>query len=694
MKEDKKTQNRVGRRFTSEGMLISGAAIAVIICGVAISAVVMLILGILEGTPPTSDHIKDAPVNKNENVTVTTDAYGNATKVNDTVYITNNPEHKVLRDESILTNVSNKKQRANLPKKAEEGVLVWSAKGYDVSYQGEANPTNLPITMSVEYYFNEQPIDPEQLVGKTGDLKIVVKYNNTVNATLDDGTQIIVPYVAATFLLSTSDLTKIKCSTGKSINIGGNEVAMGVNAPGLQDLSGSKLFGVGTSETIFYGKITKFQGAQIKTLISGDLLANLDEKKLENLDLDSLVIKLGSAANTAIKKSDQFMPYLDIAGEYIPKVMDTSNKARTTTNKATDKIIDFIKKLDENFNTVDGVSNLYQSFIDMIYKDLYGDETSNDATEVPIDESLEDMGDAVDGVVDELGQSLGLLKKAKDSASSDSDKKLYDDQMKDICNSIFELDPDSTYLNGYESYLSEEQKQIRANNNDGKGGVIDEYNRSKKTLEDYEKIYNDPKYVEDYFKNTRKELEESISKELDPTKKEKLQKQLDNLNKYESKAKKEDGTYYTLAELDTKGVEAKEVIAYIIESNITPEQKEAIINKLEQANGFVNKIDDLIQKYGKQAPGIIKQIKKIKKQVDNIYYNQFLKYLGIYNSNLKGTADALEKTIEGHRKVANFSGLSEGWTGTTTYTFNVSFGQDRSILELLNEEGVLNGNKE
>ena len=62
-------------------------------------------------------------------------------------------------------------------KEGEDGTILWDADGKDIYYQGESSE-ELPVEVKMTYYLDGQEIQPEELAGKSGKVKIRIDYLN------------------------------------------------------------------------------------------------------------------------------------------------------------------------------------------------------------------------------------------------------------------------------------------------------------------------------------------------------------------------------------------------------------------------------------------------------------------------------------------------------------------------------------
>ena len=119
---------------------------------------------------------------KTETVYVNANADGSVDKITVSDWLKNHSSSDTLEDFSNLENIKNVKGDETFTQNA-DGSIVWDSKGNDIYYQGESNE-ELPVTMKVTYYLDGQQMDPKDMAGKSGEVKIRFDYYNNSNETV------------------------------------------------------------------------------------------------------------------------------------------------------------------------------------------------------------------------------------------------------------------------------------------------------------------------------------------------------------------------------------------------------------------------------------------------------------------------------------------------------------------------------
>lgn len=170
----------------------------------------------------------DSGVEKEETVYVVSDPDGTPNEVIVSDWLKNRSNAATIEDESNLTDIENVKGDETFIK-GEDGKITWQAEGNDIYYQGKTDK-ELPIDMKLTYYLDGKEIGPEDLAGKSGQVKIRIDYTNKEQ--VDD---IYVPFTAVTGMILNEDFTNIEVTNGKVISDGSKNMIVGFAFPGLSD---------------------------------------------------------------------------------------------------------------------------------------------------------------------------------------------------------------------------------------------------------------------------------------------------------------------------------------------------------------------------------------------------------------------------------------------------------------------------
>lgn len=183
----------------------------------------------------------------------------------------------------------------------DNGKLVWESNGKDIYYQGSTKE-ELPVTLSIKYYLNGEETSIKDMLGKKGNIKIVLKYNNNDKHSVNVNGKyetLYTPFVIATTSIIPNTTNKnIKVTNGKAISNGTNTIVAAISTPGLYESLGlDKLKGMDTVEISY--DTDSFELSSIYSLATPKLIDSADLEIFDNID------KLYSSINTLSNSSNQ-----------------------------------------------------------------------------------------------------------------------------------------------------------------------------------------------------------------------------------------------------------------------------------------------------------------------------------------------------------------------------------------------------
>ena len=229
-------------------------------------------------------------VEKEETVYVNADARGTVKNITVSSWLKNGDGAAELTDVTNLTDVVNVKGDEAFTQ--DGNTYVWAADGRDIYYQGETSEA-LPVDVKVTYYLDEKEVNPEELAGKSGKVKIRFDYENHSTQKTEIGgkeTELYVPFVAASTLILDSDrFVNVEVENGRILSDGKNTVVAGVAMPGLYDsLDLLNLEGFEDVDIPEYvevtADVTDFELAMTATILMPDVLSRLDTDDMDGFD--------------------------------------------------------------------------------------------------------------------------------------------------------------------------------------------------------------------------------------------------------------------------------------------------------------------------------------------------------------------------------------------------------------------------
>lgn len=186
----------------------------------------------------------------------------------------------------------------------DDNAQVWSEE--DNVYAQRVVEEELPVTLSVSYQLDGQPIDPSDLAGRSGRVTIRFDYINNQYEYVDiDGQQekIYVPFAMLTGMMLDNDrFTNVSVSNGKVLNDGSRTAVVGIAFPGLQE---NLALDRDTLDIPDYVEISadveEFELAMTMTLATNSVFSEIDVDEFDSMD------DLTSAADDLTDAMDQLM---------------------------------------------------------------------------------------------------------------------------------------------------------------------------------------------------------------------------------------------------------------------------------------------------------------------------------------------------------------------------------------------------
>lgn len=252
---------------------------------------------------------------KVETVYVNAEADGTVEKVTVSEWLKNHSSSDSLEDYSDLANIENVKGDEEFKQNA-DGSIVWDSNGNDIYYQGETDK-ELPVSMKVTYYLDSKKINPKDLAGKSGQVKIRFDYyNNTADTVKVDDKKIDVqtPFTLVTAMILPSDVfSNVEVDHGKVISDGDKNIVVGLAFPGLKKSLNldtyEKLEDVSIPDSVeVTADAEDFELALTATIATTGTLSDLDTGDIEDAgDLKDDINKLTDASEQLVEGTGELL---------------------------------------------------------------------------------------------------------------------------------------------------------------------------------------------------------------------------------------------------------------------------------------------------------------------------------------------------------------------------------------------------
>ena len=222
-------------------------------------------------------------------------------------HIENNGELELINDMSNLVNIENTNGDEEFTQ--EGNSLVWKADKKDIYYQGESQK-DLPIACDVKYQLDGKEVKAEELLGKSGHVKITIQYTNKEEHMVNiNGSQqkMYTPFVVVAGTVLQNDKNKnIEISNGKVINDGSKAMVMGMALPGLQESLNVKKADMEIPNDIEISMdATDFELGNVITFVTPKVLEEKDLSIFDELDKIYNQVKTLQTASNQIQEGSQ-----------------------------------------------------------------------------------------------------------------------------------------------------------------------------------------------------------------------------------------------------------------------------------------------------------------------------------------------------------------------------------------------------
>lgn len=292
---------------------------------------------------------------KEEMVYVKTDAEGKKYETIVSSHIKNTEAANTIKDISDLLNIENTNGYETFEKDGD--TVVWDANGNDIYYRGETDK-DLPISCNIKYELDGKVVSKEEIVGKSGKVKVTLEYTNnqshTVNVNGKNETMYTPFIVIAGTVIDNETNKNIKVTNGKIIDDGSKTIAVGMAFPGMNE--SLKLDDIILPSKIeFEMEATDFELGTIASFVTPKIIESKEDlKELDKLDtIYSKVSSLESASNEILEGAKTLKDGTD---EY--------SKKKAEFNSAMQQVSAGMSSAASSYTQIDsGISSLNKSSV-------------------------------------------------------------------------------------------------------------------------------------------------------------------------------------------------------------------------------------------------------------------------------------------------------------------------------------------
>lgn len=184
---------------------------------------------------------------------VLTDAHGNPTQTTVSDWLHTDTPETYIQDKSDLTDIENVKSDSQPTLK--DGCLLWNMPTTDLYYKGTSDKP-LPVSFSVQYFLDDEEIEPEDLAGKSGKVKLQIKATNMYSETKKVGGEDVTLYnpvaVVGGMILPEANFGGIAVENGMAVGDGAKEFVLFAGLPGMNESLGIEKLDLGEGESIAF----------------------------------------------------------------------------------------------------------------------------------------------------------------------------------------------------------------------------------------------------------------------------------------------------------------------------------------------------------------------------------------------------------------------------------------------------------
>ena len=172
-----------------------------------------------------------AAMSQDETVYVNLGSAGEAQSISVTEHLINDLKENELWDETVLEDIENLNGYETFA--VDGSKVTWQANNKDIYYRGKTTK-ELPVEMEIRYTLNGEEKPVEEIIGKSGQVEIELKYIN--HSKVQD---LYTPFVVAVATtLDESKVEDLQVTNGKIVSNGRKIAVTAVAAPGLYESLG------------------------------------------------------------------------------------------------------------------------------------------------------------------------------------------------------------------------------------------------------------------------------------------------------------------------------------------------------------------------------------------------------------------------------------------------------------------------
>lgn len=628
------------------------AFVAALVCAAATMSFTGDVIG---GKAPESEHNIGQLNNKDETVYIYTDNSGKAQSAVVNAYLKNNQEQPEIRDRTELKNIINVDELKNPPTDNKDGTVTWKTNGKDVSYEGEGNVKELPVSVDVRYFLNGREIEPDMVEGVSGYLEIQLSYKSTETAYVN-GKNVNVPYFATSMVTFENELTHIKVSSGKVIKDGSSSVVLCTAMPGASSIIGPGA-DLGYSDIVtISGTASDFSENQIVTTCSGDALTLIDNESVANMNMDDVVDWLGEASKETLADSKKTAYAMRFASSNVaPKAVDVTHKIKDKTEELSEKMPETLKKIRKATGQVAAKADVATYTLNQIEKKLNKHEKTTkkdyELAKKEVKNSISELKDKVKLSKLKEEAVLDAFVEAGTVTEGDSVYNAFQDSINNLDAILKELDE-----NGISSKVNK---------------LIKITDTSEKLLQEIYNMLNKNSWLKNEIKSKR------INKYL-------TSRELYIFKKYIKAIKNSEGKYESVLDVTSSLPYRSKELYNVLDKLLKQKNKKSLVGYTKTIAEAMRDVDQNTIRLAELFGSATSSSERITQQMDEIYTDYICDLTQRYDTNIRGITERINVLKQAEEQASVYSGLSEDMEGTSLYMIFTPIGAEKnSIADLL-----------
>ena len=342
---------------------------------------------------------------KDETVYTKANANGSSYQTIVSEHLKNSDNAELLKDMSTLLNIKN----TNGDEEASQNgtSLEWKTSGNDIYYQGNTDK-ELPLDCTIKYELNGEEIAPNDLIGKSGSVKITIEYTNKEERFVNingKNEKMYVPFVVmAGTMLDNTKMKNIEVTNGKVLDNGQKTVVVGLACPGLIESLGLEDEDLNKVEISF--EATDFEMENIMSYATPKIFDDADISAMDKLDeVYSQINDLKSASTQLVEGAKTLQ---DGTEEYVSKStefadgLETFNQGINTATNSYNKIDEGIDSVNSNISTIKNGANKLNKGASDLSDGLNSLQTGVSAGKEQAVSSLEESSKTLSAGIDQI----------------------------------------------------------------------------------------------------------------------------------------------------------------------------------------------------------------------------------------------------------------------------------------------------